>query len=219
MPRNPTLLLDLGGVIYLTNEWYEETLYETAARHLRALGADATPDSVRRVMDTWRLDVSVQQSIVYAAAVLLAEHGLTPTPSRAEALARVLQSAVLSGVYVAPGTYELLRWAKRNGILVGIVSNNWCYECVRLLLERDDLAHLVDTVVTSDIVGFCKPHTKIYEAAMQLLRADPAKTAFIDDYEPNVEGARRAGIGLAIHHDGKPLDHYIPVLERFYSSR
>ncbi len=215
----PALLLDIGGVIYKTLPWYEELLYSSLERHLGALGVKVDRGFLERVLSGWRISLDIQQNIVYAAAVVLAEAGVTPSLSRARALAVAMKNAVLSSVYVAEGVYELLEWARSRGLRVGVVSNNWCYECIHQLLVRDGLEHMVDAVVTSDMVGYCKPRREIFEAAFRLLRAEPSRTVFIDDVWENVEGARRAGIGLGIVHDGRPLTDYIPLLEEFYSSR
>jgi len=207
------LLLDAGGVLYHHTSDYPRVVFERAASHLRTLGASATPESVSRVLDNWRLDPHVQQDIFYAASLILSRHGLIPTPARAEALAETMADAVVSSMILAPGAGELLHWAKRVGLLVAVVSNNWCRVCLLRALTRDNIVHLVDALVSSDSVGFAKPHPAIYNAALGLLGVEPQYALFIDDYGPNVEAAKSLGI-KAILHDGRPLYEYIPVVSR-----
>ncbi len=214
MRKPKALLLDAGGVLYNHTGEYPRILSERIAEHLRALGANASSESVSRVLDEWRIDPNVQQDLFYASSLLLSEHGLLPTPGRAEALAEAIAATVVSTMILAPGAYELLSWAKKVGLLTAVVSNNWCRRCLYRALERDNVLHLLDALVTSDSVGFAKPHPAIYRAALGLLHVSPKDAVFIDDYKPNVESAQRLGIRAIHHNAAKPLYEYIPVISK-----
>jgi HAD superfamily hydrolase (TIGR01509 family) len=154
----------------------------------------------------------IQHSVYHAASVILAWHGLRPSPGRVSALARLISQVIVAASRPAPGARELLEWVHSRGVAVAIVSNNWCGHCILEALERDGLSELVDVVVSSDWVGYRKPRREILEAALTLLSADPERSLYIDDVGEYVEAARSLGVH-ALVHDGRRLDEYIPVVE------
>ncbi len=215
------LVLDYGYTLYRFSPAYPRLLHEALAEHLRSLGAEASAETVARVMDSWgegASRASVQRSVYHAAAVLLLSHGLRATPGRMRETALLIRRLVSSLAYPAPGARELLEWCRSRGVAVAILSNNWCGECIIDTLERDGLADYVDLVVSSDWVGYRKPLREALEEPLRLLGVEGSRAALIDDYREAVEAARGV-YGLAVLHDGRRLDEWIPVLEAFYSSR
>jgi len=106
---------------------------------------------------------------------------------------------------VAPA-FERLRAA---GVKVGIISN-WD---VRLkgILDGLGLGSLIDTVVSSAVVGLHKPDPRIFELACARLEVDPGRSAHVGDhYYADVVGARAAGMvpvlidrhGVGLEADG-----------------
>ena len=98
------------------------------------------------------------------------------------------------------------------GLTLGLISN----------MDRggQELAHdlgldgHMDVVVTSKEVGSGKPHPAIFLAALERAGATPQQAAHVgDQYESDVEGARRVGIRPVLmdrfdtleHPDGLPL--------------
>ena len=218
MPRR-ALVLDYGGVLYRPAPGYHEEMRRAIARFLAALGARATDESIDEALAAAVVARDVQHSLYHAASVILARHGLRPSPGRARRLASLMRSVIVSNSVLDPGAVELINWAHSRGVAVGVLSNTWCGVCIIDALERDGLLDEIDALVTSDAIGYRKPRREAFEAILSLLSADPRQTAYIDDEEANVEAARGAGIGLALRHDGRRLSLYIPLLEGFYSSR
>lgn len=94
---------------------------------------------------------------------------------------------------------ELMWDLKRRGLRMGLLTNNvrewepyW-----RPMLPVDEI---FEVVVDSGFVGMRKPEPEIYELTVERLGdgLQPSDCLFIDDGEPNVEGARAVGM-TAIH--------------------
>jgi HAD superfamily hydrolase (TIGR01509 family) len=66
---------------------------------------------------------------------------------------------------------------------------------------RDDygILDLFDDVVCSAEVGCAKPEPAIYALACARLALPPAACVFVDDHEPNVRAAEKAGLRGVLH--------------------
>ncbi len=65
---------------------------------------------------------------------------------------------------------------------------------LKVLLEREGLLDLFDSLVFSDEAGRSKPHWEVFERTAQLLRAHPAEIVHVGDLEhTDIIGAKRAG--------------------------
>jgi putative hydrolase of the HAD superfamily len=74
-----------------------------------------------------------------------------------------------------------------------LLSNAWP-EARASLEKRRGLSALTDTLILSCEERLMKPDTRIYQLAAERLGVAPEETLFVDDYLPNVEGARDAGL-------------------------
>lgn len=84
----------------------------------------------------------------------------------------------------------LIRELRAAGIRIGLLSNH-----SRELRQRlGDLEPLWDAVVISGEVGVLKPDPTIYRLALERLDVAPEQALFVDDWRPNVEGARQLGM-------------------------
>lgn len=94
--------------------------------------------------------------------------------------------------------------ARRRGQRLVVVSN-WDVSLDEVL-DRLELAHLLDGVVTSAAVGSRKPSTAIFEHALALAQVAPPDAIHVgDSLEEDVAGARAAGIeAVLIRRDGTP---------------
>jgi putative hydrolase of the HAD superfamily len=92
---------------------------------------------------------------------------------------------------------ELMAELKAAGLRMAMLTNNvreW--EPVwRPMLPVDEI---FETVVDSGFVGVRKPEARIYEMALERLGLAAEVCLFVDDLEPNIEGARKAGM-QAVH--------------------
>lgn len=92
---------------------------------------------------------------------------------------------------------ELLRGLKAEGKRMAMLTNNvkeW-EPLWRPMLPVDEI---FETVVDSGFVGCRKPEPQIYELTLERLGLPAEACLFIDDLEPNIEGARKAGM-TAVH--------------------
>ena len=93
---------------------------------------------------------------------------------------------------------------KAAEIPIGILTNNvrefreWWWPLM-------DFESVFDTIVDSHEVGMRKPNPAIYHLTMDRIGAVPARTAFLDDLEANVNAANRLGMH-GIHVTGDSLD-------------
>src|SRR5919197_81667 len=94
---------------------------------------------------------------------------------------------------VFPDVMDILQALKGRGLITGVISN-WD---IRLgpLLEGLGLRPYFDHVVLSAVVGWEKPHPRIFESALQLAGVPPARVLHVgDNYQQDVVGARQVGI-------------------------
>jgi putative hydrolase of the HAD superfamily len=92
---------------------------------------------------------------------------------------------------------ELMRELKASGLRMAMLTNNvreW-EPLWRSMLPVDEI---FETVVDSGFVGARKPEARIYEMTLERLGLAAAACLFIDDLEPNIEGARALGMN-AVH--------------------
>jgi epoxide hydrolase-like predicted phosphatase len=136
---------------------------------------------------------------------LVAARGEILELGRAEGIAsdpfRVFE--LMSGSHGArDAVIDRTRRLRAAGIRTALVTNNVSEfrERWRQLVPVDELFELV---VDSSEVGIRKPDPRIFELALERLGGiAPERTIFLDDWEGNVEAARRLGIrGLRVDED------------------
>lgn len=104
--------------------------------------------------------------------------------------------------YLGTANEELIDYARRlrPRYRTGILSNSFVGA-----REREQAAYgfegLVDEIVYSHECGMSKPDPAIYALACERLGVPAARVAFLDDFEPYVEGARLAGIHAVRYQD------------------
>lgn len=93
---------------------------------------------------------------------------------------------------VRPDTPAVLKRLRRRSRL-GVVSNS--NGTVADVLARMGLAGHFETIVDSHVVGVEKPDPRIFEIALDRMKARPEEAVYVGDiYHVDVVGARRAGI-------------------------
>jgi putative hydrolase of the HAD superfamily len=79
------------------------------------------------------------------------------------------------------------------GTRIGIISN-WDSR-LESILAGLGLSDLFEVVVISSLVGFSKPHPRIFEIALERVGLRPDEAVHVGDtFRDDVEGARSAGI-------------------------
>jgi putative hydrolase of the HAD superfamily len=95
---------------------------------------------------------------------------------------------------VRPSMVKLIRRARANGIVVGILSNElelfYGPEFLSRMSVLKDMAVIVDATHT----GILKPDRRAYQLAVDELKTRPDEVLFVDDQIRNIAGAAKAGL-------------------------
>ena len=95
--------------------------------------------------------------------------------------------------WVLPGVPEALESFRSLGLKLVALSNS--DGTAELSLKEAGLRNYFSTVIDSAIVGYEKPHPRIFEHALSTSGARKESTLHVGDlYHPDVEGARNAGL-------------------------
>jgi epoxide hydrolase-like predicted phosphatase len=129
-------------------------------------------------------------------------------------LLHFISAMAKEGIGVRAEVVSLAREIKSSGTDTALVTNNIAEfrEHWRKSIPIDELFH---HVIDSSEVGLRKPDPRIFELALEKVGAsDPGRAVFLDDYEGNVEAARRVGIhGILVTSDfGEALDELRALL-------
>jgi len=92
-----------------------------------------------------------------------------------------------------PGATDLVRAIRRRGMPVGVASSSrdsWVAAC----LERIEILHEFDAVVTGSDVENGKPAPDIYLLAANRLGVEPGQCLAIEDALAGIESAKNAGM-------------------------
>jgi putative hydrolase of the HAD superfamily len=86
---------------------------------------------------------------------------------------------------------DTVRQLRTDGYKLAICTNNWAEigDVWREGLPLD----LFDAVVVSCEIGVRKPDAEMFNHVTERLGVDPGSVVLVDDFEGNVDGARRAG--------------------------
>ncbi len=214
--RTGFVLFDFWETIFgfLSEESLETVRSERISLFAQKMGVNeaeverAFVESVAR-LDTWRkatgLEFTVEELVMEMLCRLKLGTTLLPTLSR-------LYIDVVFNHLPGPleGAGEVLEELRSKEIATAIVSNTIHGPIERRLLRLYHFEGLFSALVFSSEVGLRKPRPEIFQAAMDILGADPKLTVHVgDNVEADVNGALRAGI-RAIHldHGGEVhLDH------------
>ena len=103
-------------------------------------------------------------------------------------------NTLIKEIEVAPEALELLQNANKSKIKICIVSDMTLREQVQKI-QKLGIGSLIDYLVTSEEVGFEKPHHSMFEAALKKVNSSPERTIMIgDSLNKDIEGAKALGI-------------------------
>jgi HAD superfamily hydrolase (TIGR01509 family) len=146
----------------------------------------------------------------FATAAVMLE-GMLDRPGQGHELMTELHELVmeeaLQGVPPRPGALDLLAALDAADIPIGLASNS-SREFVERTLTAAGLleASPFGAIVSASEVANPKPAPDLYQRACELLGADPAACAALEDSPPGVASARAAGlftIGVPYFADGR----------------
>ena len=102
---------------------------------------------------------------------------------------------------LSAGMVSFVHDLRANGFRIGILTNN-VREFREFWWPLMDFEEVFDTIVDSHEVAMRKPDPAIYRLTMDRLGAEPARTAFLDDLQANVDAANALGMhGILVEED------------------
>lgn len=128
--------------------------------------------------------------------ILLEEAGITPTKELISAMLTEMNKFKYEMVIYADAISTITE-IKNRGLITGLISN--VDKDITDMLKRLQLDSLMEIVVTSQEVGFTKPHRKIFEAAISKAGIKAEEALFVgDQYKIDVLGAINAGMSAVL---------------------
>lgn len=131
---------------------------------------------------------------VYRITQALADFDYQITKREAEAFQRAYEQNQRK-IELSPGIKEILTWAKKNQITMGIITNGPKEHQQYKIndLQINDWIPVANTFISGK-VGIEKPDKKIFELVAKQIGIDGAKTYYIgDSFENDVIGSKNAG--------------------------
>ena len=194
-PELRGLLVDWGGVLTsglndALGRWAElddldfDAYYQAMVGWLAATPAEAELNPIHALE---RGQIAVPDFERKLAALLVRRDG-TPVPAEG------LIERMFAHFEHQPQMSALIRRARSHGIKTALLSNSWGNT-----YPRETWDGMFDDIVISGEVQLRKPEPEIYLLSAERLGLQPKECVFIDDMEPNVDGARALGM-TAIHH-------------------
>jgi epoxide hydrolase-like predicted phosphatase len=189
------LLVDWGGVLTsglddALRRWTEldgidfDEYYQAVVDWLAASPAEAELNPIHALE---RGQIAVPDFERKLAAVLVRKDG-------GQVPAEGLIERMFAHFEHQPQMSALVRRAKGHGIRTTLLSNSWGNT-----YPRDTWDGMFDDIVISGEVGLRKPEPEIFLLAAERLGLEPADCVFVDDMEPNVDGARALGMTAILH--------------------
>lgn len=123
-----------------------------------------------------------------------------------------LVEGMFAGMRPAGDMWRVAERIRSAGVRIGLLSNSWGTG----MYPRERLEACFDVQVISGEVGLRKPDPAIYELAADRLGVPPARCAFVDDLDRNVEAAEGLGMCGVVHGGDTPstverLRRFLPV--------
>jgi HAD superfamily hydrolase (TIGR01662 family) len=150
----------------------------------------------QEVIDYQRTDIPEEMDLPAVALRAYGDAGLSLDAALLDELLRIEQEAWWQGAHVDPEAVPLLDLLRDRGIRTGICSN----APYRARSLHQQVAFLgldthLDAVTFSAEVGWRKPATRMFEAALRALRTSADRTVMVGDREAtDIAGAHAAGM-------------------------
>jgi len=184
------VFFDLGGVLLRTE-------YQAPREHLAERLGLSYDDLVRMIFESESArkaslgEITVQQHWEAVAARLRRPASEIPS----------IRGEFFGGDVLDRELLEFIRGLRQTR-RTGLISNGW--PDLREYIVRNGFADAFDAIVISAEVGLLKPDARIYQLALQSLRALPQATALVDDMPANVDAARSLGMeGIVFREAGQ----------------
>jgi len=189
------VVFDIGGVLEITQDLSPTRSQDSVTRSWEARLGLATGEIDERMRDAWIGGSIGTITLDQVHQALRDRVGLDP-----DQLAAFM--ADMWREYLGTANTDLIEYARglRPRYRTGILSNSFVGA-----REREQAAYgfeeLVDEIVYSHECGMAKPDPRCYALVCERLGVRPEETVFVDDYAPNIEAAREAGLHAVLYAD------------------
>lgn len=206
MPRFRAVFFDLGStLIYSKDPWppiYEQAdraLLESLGRNSVILDPAAFTTEFGGFIRSYyehRPDDNREQTTMTALGELLKRKGFREVGDH-------ILRAGLDAMYAVTqrnwtmddDTIPTLETLHGRGYSLGLISNTSDDRNVQQLIDRDDLRHFFQTIVTSAAFGIRKPDTRIFLAALDQGKFKPGEAVMVGDMlDADILGANHTGM-------------------------
>jgi len=119
-------------------------------------------------------------------------YGISVPDAYVEELNSIYRKMLDEAVAILPSVKETLETLYVDGCRLGMVSNG---DTEELSVHLNGVSDLFDVIVTSEELGVYKPHSRIFDEALQKMGVGREATAFVGDtLTSDVLGAKKAGL-------------------------
>lgn len=197
-----TLLIDRHEL----DQKREQERCEGLHSELRNAGVNVQLDHVRKAYETttsqllrvWEQNGSIP-TLDQVRLILDNIPARMPTePASVERLKRAYVEPLFSlPPRLNPDAIQTLKGMRDRAVRLGLISNTGRSpgSALRTLMERYEILDYFDATIFSDEVGYRKPDRRIFEAALNQLKATPDHTIHIgDDPVADIRGAKAIGM-------------------------
>lgn len=195
------VFLDLGWTLFrpVHNDWFinqkmlEFVSLDTIMNLPRQKRTDAFDKGIKYLDDCHLLTTEQEEIKQFAGfyriiAAELPELGITAEQTDEIAEFKVYDTS--NYIFFEKSKETILKL--REKYKLGIISDTW--PSADRILRSGGLEGLFDTKTYSCCLGAWKPDKKMYEHALKQMKLPPEQTVFVDDWEPNLDGAAVCGI-------------------------
>lgn len=139
-------------------------------------------------------EISLEENRVIRFLRIFRSLGLDSSREDAAETALIYGRTYDSEIRGIPGASELIRELRKDGIGIGIVTNN-TYDNQIVKLKKSGYEGQFDYIVTSERTGAMKPDPAIFESALELSGKPAESTVMIgDSFGEDIIGAHNAGL-------------------------
>jgi putative hydrolase of the HAD superfamily len=201
------VLFDMYGTLLFEEGGLDFRYAEIARR----AGLDVAAFMRARHLSTEKTITGAIADGVARARFILSDMGVEFGEADVRNLARTEETVRFPAVHLYPATKPTLRWLRRAGYQLGLISD--CTYLWRRILQRMDLEPEFDVITLSCEMGVTKPHPRMYLDTCRALGVEPEECVFVGDGGSNeLQGARSLGITAVLVDQewgvGRQSDHH-----------
>lgn len=195
------IFLDLGWTIFrpANDNWFinQKMLEFASPQTIKSLPSEkrnAAFDKALKYLDDHHLlffeDEEVEQFTEFYKIIALDLPELGISIEQAEEIAKFKVADTSNYIFFEKSKETILKL--KENYKLGIISDTW--PSVERILTSGGVENLFDTKTYSCNLGTLKPNEKMYFHALEQMGLPPEQTVFVDDWEPNLDGAAACGI-------------------------